>query len=223
MNSKKILVYLLLCVFSGSAYAVPGNMPEPYRSIKKLPFDPHHYLMEINRAELIRLVTKYQPRTIVEVGVWLGTSASVMASCMPEGGKLYAVDHWLGSYDHQDNPHLKNKSLYQQFLSNVIHNGLTDKIVPVRMDSLEAVSVLDVEADMIYIDASHDEASVYKDIMAWYPKLKKGGLFCGDDYGWAGVGYRSVKAAVDRAIVDLGVELKVVGNWFWYFEPRAEV
>lgn len=36
--------------------------------------------------------------------------------------------------------------------------------------------------DFIYIDAWHTYESVTKDLIAWWPKLKDGGLFCGDDY-----------------------------------------
>lgn len=36
--------------------------------------------------------------------------------------------------------------------------------------------------DFIHIDAGHSYEDVKKDLNFWYPKLKKGGLFSGDDY-----------------------------------------
>jgi Methyltransferase domain len=38
------------------------------------------------------------------------------------------------------------------------------------------------------LDANHSYESVKEDIEAWFPKVKKGGLFAGHDYiHWAGV------------------------------------
>lgn len=36
--------------------------------------------------------------------------------------------------------------------------------------------------DFIHIDAWHSYESCKMDLNAWWPKLKKGGVFCGDDY-----------------------------------------
>lgn len=36
--------------------------------------------------------------------------------------------------------------------------------------------------DFVYIDAGHNYNSVFKDLRAWWPKLKNGGLFAGHDF-----------------------------------------
>ncbi len=59
---------------------------------------------------------------------------------------------------------------YWQFLTNCKNLKLTNKIIPIRMTSLEAAKFLSIKPDLIYIDASHEEVDVYNDIMAWYPK-----------------------------------------------------
>lgn len=37
--------------------------------------------------------------------------------------------------------------------------------------------------DWIFLDAGHDFGNCLADLEAWWPKLRKGGLFSGDDYG----------------------------------------
>jgi len=48
----------------------------------------------------------------------------------------------------------------------------------------------DLSYDFIYIDALHDYKSVKDDIIAWYPKVRNGGILSGHDYdekAWPGV------------------------------------
>ena len=37
--------------------------------------------------------------------------------------------------------------------------------------------------DWVYIDALHTEDALYNDLVAWWPKVRNGGLVSGDDYG----------------------------------------
>lgn len=185
-------------------------MPEPYCSINDLPFDDHGWFS--NQGQIETCINELKPTTVIEVGSWLGASTRFIAERLPIGSKLYAVDTWLGSQNeelHQQDP--RRPFLYQLFLSNVKHAGLTDVIVPIRMDSIEASKALNMKADLIYLDASHDTESVHNDIMAWFPHLIQGGIFCGDDWHWT-----SVRDAVIQAAADLNAPISSEGN-FWLF------
>jgi Methyltransferase domain len=58
-----------------------------------------------------------------------------------------------------------------------------DKAVIVRNDSLSAALLIpDDSVDFVYVDARHDYCGVMEDLLAWWPKLKKGGLMAGHDY-----------------------------------------
>jgi hypothetical protein len=141
----------------------------------------------------IPLLNQKKVNTVIEVGVFLGNFCCNLAEKLPQGAKLFAVDHWLGVDDFYANGctyYGRRETEFQQFLSNVIHRGVTDKVIPVRMKSVEAskkLKALGVKADLIYIDAAHDYQSVIDDLNAWYPLLAEGGTFCGDAWTWQGV------------------------------------
>lgn len=199
--------FLLAFIFCMAG--LQAEIPAPYNYINDLPFDGQGWFMNANQLDAI--IREKSPQTVIEVGSWLGSSTRFIAERV--NGKVYAVDTWQGSSDellHQNDPRLPY--LYQLFLSNVKHAGLTDKIVPVRMRSLEAAKSINIQADLIYIDAGHDETSVYKDIKAWIKHLKPGGVICGDD--WAA--FHTVKKAVIRAANDLNKTVVAEGN-FWRF------
>lgn len=200
----KLILLTLLSIFPLS-----GDLPEPYCLINDLPFDDHGWFG--NADPLTTLIETHHPRIVIEVGSWLGLSTRFLAEKIAADGKVYAIDTWKGSNEsvHQKDPRLDH--LYQLFLSNVKHAGLTEKITPVRMESLEAAKALNLKADLIYIDASHDTKSVYNDIIAWEKHLTAGGVLCGDDWSWG-----SVRTAVIRAAKELNYKTHSSGNFWWY-------
>lgn len=220
MTSHKSRWHWFACIYLAvlpcalmSAVNSQSALPEPYRSVELLPFDPHGWFS--NASQLERLFQENEIRDVIEVGCWLGLSTRFFATHIKQPGKVYAVDTWLGSDEqaHREDPRLPY--LYQQFLSNMCHAGLAHIVVPVRMDSLVAASALDAKADLIYIDAAHTTDAVFQDIMHWYDHLKHGGIMCGDDWGW-----HSVRMGVFEAAKLLGMVIVTERN-FWCLRPRA--
>jgi hypothetical protein len=199
------------------AAAVFGELPEPYREIEVLPFLEHGWYS--NRYSIEKLFKERAPvNVVIEVGSWMGTSTRHMAALIKKTrhqGTVFAVDHWLGSEEHQRGKpfwHPALPRLYQQFLSNVIHEGLADYITPMRMSSLEAAKILG-EADIIYIDAAHDYENVYADLKAWYPHVKGHGVLCGDD--WTHI---PIERAVKQFAEEEGLEIVTEGRFWRYIE-----
>lgn len=201
--------FFLFCLLLSSSLQ-SEEIPEPYRSIVDLPFDGTGWF---GNEEQLSMFFKFKRiHTVIEVGSWLGSSTRYFANAIPAGGKVYAVDTWCGSPEeepHMSDPRLSR--LYHLFLSNVKHAGLTHKIVPIRMASLEAASAINVRADLIYLDGAHDTHNVYHDIMSWYPHLNEAGLMCGDDWLWD-----TVRVAVVRAAGELNKKIGYIHNFWWY-------
>jgi Methyltransferase domain len=123
---------------------------------------------------------------IVEVGCWMGRSTMALADNTP--GVVWAIDHWNGSEEHQNN--FRDNAddpdwLAKIFFHNLGEHIISGKVVPRRMPSVafaeEWLKYGKVPFDMTFIDASHDYASVKADIVAWRPITK--GLLCGHDAG----------------------------------------
>lgn len=97
-----------------------------------------------------------------------------------------------GSYDLMKNQGdsiyngLKNK--YKSDKRVNIHKGWTHEIVKNFENDY---------FDLVFIDAGHEYPQVSKDIELWYPKVKKGGIFSGDDYFYPPVS-KSVHEFVDK-------------------------
>lgn len=120
---------------------------------------------------------------IAEVGSWKGRSTSVLAKAVADyDGKVFAIDHWLGSEGVPHHERAKVVDIYSIFKRNMIILGIWDIVYPLVMDS-EAASKIFAEGilDLVFIDADHRHESVKKDISFWLPKLRDGGILCGHD------------------------------------------
>lgn len=109
--------------------------------------------------------------------------------------------------------------IYYQFLSNVIHNRLQDVITPFPNTSENGYRYLQYKGlrpELIYIDASHEEDDVYKDIKNYFSILKQGGIIFGDDYSnWEGV-----RNAIRRFKDDAQVTYEVIDDNFWVIKKN---
>lgn len=179
-----------------------------YAGISNLPLTPDITGWNSDGYIFADVIDKVRPTVIVEVGTWKGRSAIHMANLtrareMPT--VIYCVDCWLppigvglGEFPQTHIPERWDApTFYQQFLFNVKHAGADDRIIPVRGLTVPIAACLGawgVQADMIYVDASHDELSVLQDLNAYWPLLRPGGVMFGDDYS----SHEGVRWAVNR-------------------------
>jgi len=144
---------------------------------------------------------------IAEIGVYKGRCTAMWNTILLNESIDYeykAIDHFLGSAEHD-----KSINYYEVTIKNL--NPILNKIELIKNDSIsESKNYEDGYFDIVYIDASHEYEFVLSDINSWLPKVKKGGIICGDDFtpGWAGV----VKAVTE---VFEG-RINKVGNQQWW-------
>lgn len=146
-----------------------------------------HHLLPLVRTDM-------EPLTVAEIGVYKGRMTAMWCVEMIRRGielDYWAVDHFLGSAEHEhgvDYPSQFKENLKPIFdrYDKPTKNGL----YVIQDNSVQAAERFEDETfDIVYLDASHNYDSVCADIDAWCPKVRKGGVLCGDDYiaGWPGV------------------------------------
>jgi predicted O-methyltransferase YrrM len=167
-----------------------------------------------------KLLHERKAKVVIELGSWMGKSTRHIAKTLPEDGIVYAVDHWLGNPQSRINTPQLIPTLYEQFLSNMIHANLTHKVVPLRMTTQEAIGYFyanNIVPDLIYVDASHEEEDVYQDIVSYYPLIEKKGVICGDDWSF---GDLPVQRAVKRFAKENNLDIAVSNGWFWELKKK---
>ena len=117
--------------------------------------------------------------SIVEIGCWKGKSTYALAcGCK---GRVYAVDHFMGSKEHQKEIEESGKSgyPYDMFMENM--RGF-DNLVVLRMSSEQAAfsDLIPAEVDMVFLDGDHSFDGVMKDLRYWDPMAGK--IICGHDF-----------------------------------------
>lgn len=158
-----------------------------------------------------------------EVGVWRGDMASRMLRLLPRL-TLILVDRWqappAGDSYHQGSTRIARMP-QADFDAALDHARLvvapyTDRVHWLIGDSSGmAGAVDDASLDFAFIDADHSYAGCRRDIEAWLPKVKRGGLLGGHDYGKADQG--DVAGAVRDTLGRYDVE--VGEHTCWWVRP----
>ena len=121
----------------------------------------------------------------IELGVRSAQDAAILLARLPV--TIIGVDNYLPYIDVQ-------AEITEEMQAKVKGHAIQlQKEYPDRFsldfrDSIEAASKYPDKAyDFVFIDANHSYAEVKKDLLAWYNKVKPGGVYCGHDYSMDGV------------------------------------
>ena len=124
---------------------------------------------------------------IVEIGSFMGLSSIVMGHSLFEqnniDARIYCIDAWEGSEEHQEMDVIKSRELYDVFLENINGADIGYFIYPIRKWSTEAFEDFeDLSIDLLFVDGDHSFEGCYADLKNFFPKMKHGGIIIGHDY-----------------------------------------
>lgn len=138
------------------------------------------------------IVETFEEGHFVEIGCFLGKSSAFMVVEIINSGKKIKFD-MVDTFEKWEGV---NNS-YNQFKENnpiIFQKKYKDQFRVLKASSVFVSKMYnDNSLDFVFIDACHDYDSVLNDIMAWYPKVKQGGILSGHDFADA---YQGVKKAV---------------------------
>ncbi|MDX1950216.1 MAG: class I SAM-dependent methyltransferase [Rickettsiales bacterium] len=153
-----------------------------------------------SRGEIVKLI---KPNGI---GLELGVAKGKFSEKLLEKSslkKLYSIDAYAGDRGHDENEFLEAQSRLKKF-------GKRSEIIRAKFS--DAVKNFpDEYFDFIYIDGyAHTGQDEGRTLYEWFPKLKIGGIFSGDDYSpkWQ----KNVEI-IDEFANKFNLKLHIIKDW----------
>lgn len=178
---------------------------------------------DIRASELLKRLDMTKPLLGAEIGVFAADMSRRVLSM--DNIKLIMVDSWacnpVGDYADSKDFHAtltqeQQDNYYKMACDAVKFAGTRADVV--RMSSLEAAEkvVADDSLDFVFIDADHSYKGCKEDLEAWWPKVKKGGLFSGHDYNNVDYPEFGVTEAVDEFAKENDLTVELGDNFTWF-------
>lgn len=182
---------------------------------------PHPAAAIRSRDDFPLALRRMRAARICEVGVWKGEHLAALVGS--GAGEIVAVDSYCN--DHLSNAGLEfPQSFHEQMYARLlVIQAAHPQVRPVRIKSIEAIKTFpDGYFDFVYIDADHAYAHVVED-MAWYAKVRKGGLFAGHDHQEKTLP-NGVKFGVIQAVAEFSAKInrpyRILSCTSWIFGPK---
>lgn len=157
-----------------------------------------------NRTELAKLFAEKGYKVGAEIGTCYGFYAKTLFDNNP-GLMLFCVDNWDNAEtERRERVHARS---VEWFCRNHLAN---DRAIIIKGDSADSARfIADGSLDFVYIDADHSYEGVQRDLIAWEPKVREGGIVSGHDYYvFPNSGNDGVVRAVDEFVAEHGYDLK---------------
>jgi len=181
-----------------------------------------------DRRDIPKFLNKINVETLCEIGVKEGANFNtLLVPCLK---KAVAIDIWAETGVLSQNDDILAPQVLNKHYQNMLNLSQRDRRVEVIKDFSPGVAnrFADGFFDFVYIDADHTEDAVYKDLNAWWSKVRPGGVLAGHDYCEMELKYPSgnvvfgVIPAVNKFVKENNLQLHVDNEipWHDWFIPK---
>lgn len=123
------------------------------------------------QGRILSMLSKIkQPKRILEIGTYTGYSALCLAEGLASGGELHTID--------------KNEELEARVRGYVSEADMEDRIRFHIGDAREILKTLDLNFDLVFIDADKENYETYYELLI--EALPSGALIVADNVLWSG-------------------------------------
>ena len=183
------------------------------KALARIPVLGQRWNSNAKRQWLLRMLPKGSVGA--EIGVFRGSfSGAILREVQPS--VLHLIDPWRSAADPSlsgvlyDRPQDQMDAIHDSVIHLFAEQIAAGTVVVHRARSVNAASEIpDGSLDWVYVDGDHSYEGVREDLVSYLPKLRAGGLLCGDDYVVGGRFDSGVKKAVDEFAAGPKVELVV--------------
>ncbi len=162
---------------------------------------------EVSAATFWGVIADLRPRTVVEIGSYLGRSTCLIGLALQRFGNdptLFAIDPHTGDRQNLENIGVDTIPTLQLFRVYTEGAGVRDLLEERIMTSDDAAKEWDGRPiDFVFVDGWHSYDAVVSDTRNFASLLTSNGVVCFDDYGT----YEDVRAAVRDACSELGLHV----------------
>ena len=152
----------------------------------------------------------------IEIGTCRGESTAYFLDKCPNVELLTTIDPYKGYQDWNGEITQETVDRFMEVAQKNLER-FGERVVMLREESVNAADKFEDESvDFIFVDGDHSYDATLADCIRYYPKLKKGGIFCGHDYQTI----EGVRTAVDeyraKYKITSPINLSLNSAFFWY-------
>lgn len=163
------------------------------------------WLSEVNAAVFWGVISEMKPKSVVEIGSYLGKSTTLLALGLQHhsgpDARVSAIDPHTGDRQQLNALNLATLPSLDLFRRHIQGAGVGDLVEEHIATSDKVAQTWTKAIDLLYIDGWHSYGAVRADTMNFASKLSPNGVVCFDDYAY----YEEVRQAADDACAELGL------------------